>query len=89
MLRSHGASSAQLLEDRDDMVVKAMSWALRELAKRDPGAVRAFLSKHGARLAARVRREVGNKLTTGLKAGQRRPRDAVPTRTRKNAGASL
>lgn len=99
--RSRGATSAtgdaartltvcaQLLEDRDDMIVKAMSWALRELAKRDPGAVRAFLSKHGARLAARVRREVGNKLTTGLKSGQRRPRDAVPRRTRKNAGASL
>jgi 3-methyladenine DNA glycosylase AlkD len=49
------------------MVVKAMSWALRELAKRDPHAVRAFLSTHGQRAAARVRREVTNKLTTGRK----------------------
>lgn len=56
-----------LIDDRDEMVVKAMSWALRELAKRDPSTVRSFLSEHGARLAARVRREVANKLTTGRK----------------------
>jgi 3-methyladenine DNA glycosylase AlkD len=57
----------RLLADRDDMVVKAMSWALRELGKRDPAAVRRFLAQAGERLAARVRREVGNKLRTGLK----------------------
>jgi 3-methyladenine DNA glycosylase AlkD len=56
-----------LVSDRDDMVVKAMSWALRELAKRDPAAVRRFLAAEGARLAPRVRREVTNKLETGLK----------------------
>ncbi|HEY1378541.1 MAG TPA: DNA alkylation repair protein, partial [Gemmataceae bacterium] len=56
-----------LASDRDDMVVKALSWALRELAKRDPAAVRGFLARHGDRLAARVRREVVSKLTTGLK----------------------
>ncbi len=55
-----------LATDRDDMVVKAMSWALRELSKRDPDAVRSFLAQQ-KRLAARVVREVGNKLTTGLK----------------------
>jgi DNA alkylation repair enzyme len=77
--RSRGATSAggdarrtlavctRLLDDRDDMVIKAMSWALRELAKRDPRAVRAFLARHGERLAARVRREVTNKLMTGRK----------------------
>lgn len=53
--------------DREDMVVKALSWALRELAKRDPQAVRAFVQKHETKLAARVRREVGNKLRTGVK----------------------
>lgn len=58
---------ARLLGDRDDMVVKAMSWALRELAKRDPAAVRRFLTKHEAALAARVLREVRNKLRTGRK----------------------
>jgi 3-methyladenine DNA glycosylase AlkD len=56
-----------LMDDRDDMVVKAMSWALRELAKRDPKAVRWFLAEHEDALAARVVREVRNKLSTGLK----------------------
>jgi 3-methyladenine DNA glycosylase AlkD len=56
-----------LAGDREDMVVKALSWALRELAKRDPAAVRAFLKRSGSKLAARVLREVGNKLRTGKK----------------------
>jgi 3-methyladenine DNA glycosylase AlkD len=72
-----------LLADRDDMVVKGMSWALRELAKRDPAAVRAFLARHGDAVAPRVRREVGNKLRTGLKnPGSRRP----ARRPRRGAG---
>jgi 3-methyladenine DNA glycosylase AlkD len=49
------------------MVVKALSWALRELIPHDPDAVRNFLSQHEEVLAARVKREVRNKLTTGLK----------------------
>ncbi len=53
--------------DRDDMVVKAMSWALRELSRRDAQAVRAFLAEYQGQLAARVVREVQHKLTTGLK----------------------
>jgi 3-methyladenine DNA glycosylase AlkD len=56
-----------LVDDRDDMVVKAMSWALRELVFHDPDAVRAFLSEYKDRLAARAKREVRNKLETGLK----------------------
>jgi 3-methyladenine DNA glycosylase AlkD len=56
-----------LITDREDMVVKALSWALRELAKRDPQAVRQFTAEHEAALAARVKREVHNKLTSGLK----------------------
>ena len=56
-----------LIDDRDDMVVKALSWALRELSQREPAEVRAFLREQGDRLAPRVRREVGNKLKTGLK----------------------
>ena len=47
-----------LLDDRDDMVVKALSWALRCLAERDAVSVGAFLDEHGDGLAARVRREV-------------------------------
>jgi 3-methyladenine DNA glycosylase AlkD len=56
-----------LVADRQALVVKAMSWALRELAKRDPENVRLFLSAHRDKLAARVIREVNNKLTTGRK----------------------
>jgi len=60
-----------LIDDRDDMVVKALSWALRELAKRHPKAVTAFLQEFGERIAARVIREVQNKLATGLKNSRR------------------
>jgi 3-methyladenine DNA glycosylase AlkD len=56
-----------LIDDRDDMVVKAMSWALRALAVHDPAAVQDFLEAHRTELAPRVVREVGNKLRTGLK----------------------
>lgn len=64
---------AMLVKDRDDMVVKALSWALRELAKRDPKSVREFLAEHEHELAPRVLREVNNKLVSGLK-NARRPR---------------
>jgi 3-methyladenine DNA glycosylase AlkD len=56
-----------LVNDREDMVVKALSWALRELAKRDTRAVRAFVKEYEEQLAPRVKREVGNKLRTGVK----------------------
>jgi 3-methyladenine DNA glycosylase AlkD len=56
-----------LVNDKDDMVVKGMSWALRELVVHDAGAVSKFLSNHEDELAARVKREVRNKLQTGLK----------------------
>jgi 3-methyladenine DNA glycosylase AlkD len=56
-----------LVADRDDMVVKGMSWALRELAKREPSAVERFLEEFEETVAPRVLREVRNKLRTGLK----------------------
>jgi 3-methyladenine DNA glycosylase AlkD len=56
-----------LLHDRDEMVVKALSWALRSLAVRDPHSVRLYLEQHDTALPALVRREVRNKLATGLK----------------------
>lgn len=74
--RSHGGTGDTertlaicnlVLDDRDDMVVKALSWALRELAEWDEGAVRAFVKQHEARLASRIKREVANKLRTGVK----------------------
>jgi 3-methyladenine DNA glycosylase AlkD len=61
-----------LVSDRDDMVVKAMSWALRELSKRDPRAVNLFLDEQRDNLSARILREVRNKLSTGVKNPKRR-----------------
>jgi 3-methyladenine DNA glycosylase AlkD len=57
----------RLVADHDDTIVKALSWALRELAIWDAEAVRDFLAVHDDELAARVKREVRNKLATGLK----------------------
>jgi DNA alkylation repair enzyme len=62
----------RLAADGDDMVVKALSWALRELVVWDPQAVRRFLDAHHDVLAARVRREVRSKLETGRKQPARR-----------------
>jgi 3-methyladenine DNA glycosylase AlkD len=62
----------RLAADGDDMVVKALSWALRELVVWDPEAVRRFLDTHQEVLAARVRREVRSKLETGRKHAARR-----------------
>jgi 3-methyladenine DNA glycosylase AlkD len=56
-----------LAGDQDEMVAKALSWALRELVVHDPGAVEEFLDEQEQVLAARVKREVRNKLRTGLK----------------------
>jgi 3-methyladenine DNA glycosylase AlkD len=48
-------------------VIKAMSWALRELSRPDRGAVHDFLEEYQSQLAARVVREVQHKLMTGVK----------------------
>ena len=56
-----------LIDDREDMIVKAVSWALRMLAPWQPKAVEDFVTAHGDRLAPRVKREVRNKLRTGYK----------------------
>ena len=75
-VRSHGGTGdvprtlqvcRALVADHDDMVAKAMSWAVRELIVHDAEAVQAFLDEHVAVLPARVKREVANKLKTGLK----------------------
>jgi 3-methyladenine DNA glycosylase AlkD len=57
----------RVVADYDDMVVKAVSWALRALVEWDRAAVAQFLKTHDAALAARIKREVGNKLRTGRK----------------------
>ncbi len=56
-----------LAGDNEDMVVKALSWALRELVYFDRLAVTGFLRDYDPVLAGRVKREVGSKLSTGLK----------------------
>jgi len=58
---------ALLVDDRHDHVVKSLSWALRNLSRREPRAVERFLQQHDGRLAPRVTREVRTMLTTGLK----------------------
>lgn len=59
----------KVVNDREDMIVKALSWALRELSKSDKTAVLNFMKKYDAELAGRVRREVYTKLKTGRKNG--------------------
>jgi hypothetical protein len=56
-----------LMDDRDPMIAKALSWALRALAVPDPEAVRRFVAENESALPALVRREVRNKLATGRK----------------------
>jgi len=56
-----------LKTDRDDMVVKAVSRALRELAKREPDVVAGYVDEAESQLAPRVVREVRHKLRTGRK----------------------
>ncbi|MBE7491236.1 MAG: DNA alkylation repair protein [Planctomycetes bacterium] len=51
------------------MVQKALSWALRELSRRDRRGVELFLKRHNAVLGALVKREVLRKLRTGKKNG--------------------
>ena len=61
-----------LVDDHEDMVEKALSWALRELVAHDAGVVKGFIAQHQAELGSRVKREVGNKLRTGLKSPRNR-----------------
>jgi 3-methyladenine DNA glycosylase AlkD len=66
-------SVCRMLEaDRDPMVVKALSWALRDLAIREPSAVRRYIAQRRAHLPALALREVRNKLETGLKNPRKR-----------------
>ncbi|MBW6535690.1 MAG: DNA alkylation repair protein [Mariniphaga sp.] len=62
----------RVIGDRNEMIVKALSWALRELSKHDRTSVEQFMEKHDEVLAKRVRREVYTKLNTGTKSGKGR-----------------
>jgi 3-methyladenine DNA glycosylase AlkD len=62
----------RLADDRDDMVEKAVSWALRWLSQKDRAVVEAFWAAQADRFRPRVRREVSHKLSTGRKTPRRR-----------------
>ena len=72
------------VDERADLHVKALSWALRELGQRDPDPVLEFVERHKNRLHSRIIREVGNKLTTGHKMAK--PSEAMRRRMRERAG---
>lgn len=57
----------RVVDDHRDMIQKALSWALRELSKRDRESVVDFLERYDSRLAKRVIREVSHKLDFGTK----------------------
>jgi 3-methyladenine DNA glycosylase AlkD len=56
-----------VIDDHHDMMNKALSWVLRELAKIEKEPVIDFIQKNQNRLHKRVLREVKNKLDTGKK----------------------
>ncbi len=68
------------VDDRADLHVKALSWALRELAIRDPDAAIEYIIDREERLAPRVLREVRNKIETGHKMAK--PSEAMQRRMR-------
>lgn len=56
-----------LATDSDPMVAKALSWALRSVIRHDAASVADFLERHADELPSLAKREVRNKLETGLK----------------------
>ena len=58
--------SKKLLDDREDVIIKALSWGLRNALNRDQAAVIQFLEQNNDRLAARIKREVKHKLQTSM-----------------------
>jgi 3-methyladenine DNA glycosylase AlkD len=56
-----------VVDDHQEMITKALSWALRELAKVDKDPVADFMAVHRDRIHKRVVREVMHKLEFGTK----------------------
>lgn len=56
-----------VIDDHRDLIVKAVSWALRKLGTVEPEIVKAYIIKHESRLHKRILREVRNKLFYGKK----------------------
>lgn len=55
--------AAGYVTDPDWFIQKAVAWWLRDLSKRDPDRVRAFLADHGERMKPFARREAAKYLT--------------------------
>ncbi len=55
--------AADYLQDREWFIHKAVAWWLRDLSKRDPERVRAFLAEHGAAMRPFARREAAKYLS--------------------------
>ncbi len=54
-------------DSREKMIIKAISWVLREGTKSHPDKIRAFIDRYESDLHSSVLREVRNKLDKGLK----------------------
>lgn len=57
----------RVVDERHPMIWKALSWALRELSKRDSEAVWDFLEKYESRMSRQAVREITHKLEFGTK----------------------
>ncbi len=57
----------RVVDERQPMIWKALSWALRELSKRDKEAVWDFLEKHEQKMSKQAVREITHKLEFGTK----------------------
>lgn len=60
----------RVLGRREPLIVKAVSWSLRDLAKHDRRRAQRYLRDRDDLLPALVKREVGNVLCTGRKSGR-------------------
>jgi len=60
----------RLIDERDPMITKAISWSLRQMTRHQSSIVEAYVETRADRMAALPRREVRNKLRTGRKSGR-------------------
>lgn len=60
----------RLIDERDPMITKAISWSLRQMTRHQASIVEAYVDSRADRMAALPRREVRNKLRTGRKSGR-------------------